>query len=247
MWGGSKSCKIATIMSNLQRSLRLEYGRLAFNSGYAQHPVTNNNPTHEDRVLYKSILVSACLLLSNLSIAEISVGQPLPSVTIPTKGELILKDNQIHYQQWNSENLVQTESPKVHVVQYLAARMSASKINEPFTDKLSEVKFPIEKHLVTTIINVSDAMWGTGGFVAGELASNKKKHPHASMVADQNGIGAKTWELAPQSSAVMILSPQGEVLFFKDGALSATELSEAIKLIEQEIKALDTAIAAKSA
>lgn len=204
-----------------------------------------NNNEHEDRVLYKSVFFSACVLLtSSLCAAEISLGKPVPPLSIENKGELVLKDSKIHYQQWDTKVFSTSQSPRVHTVQYLAARMSASKINEPFTDRIDAADFPTDKHLVTTIINVDDAMWGTTGFVTAELEANKKKHPHASMVADQYGLGAKAWSLSQENSAVMILAPSGEVLFFKQGALSAAELDESIQLIEQQIQLLETQLIA---
>ena len=201
--------------------------------------------------MYKSVFFSACVLvstsLSNLCNAEISLGKPLPPLTIDSRGELILNNATIRYQHWDSKVFLTADLPRVHIVQYLAARMSASKINEPFTDKIDESQFPKDKHLVTTIINIDDAMWGTGGFVISELESNKKKHPHASMVADQHGLGAKAWSLSGQNSAVVILSPKGDVLFFKEGALSANELTHAIELIEQQIQSLNSNLATHDA
>ena len=175
--------------------------------------------------------------------AEISIGEHLPPVNIESQGELVLNGSTIDYQPWHSSVFSTAQPPRVHVVQYLAARMAASKINEPFTDRLGEIKFPIDKHLVTTIINTSDAMWGTSGFVLAELESNKEKHPHASMVADQHGVGAKTWSLSLKNSAIIVLSPCGKVLFFHQGALSAEQLSDVIALIEQQIQQLDSTLA----
>lgn len=175
--------------------------------------------------------------------ADISMGEHLPPLNIESQGELVLEGSTIGYQPWHSSVFSTSKSPRVHIVQYLAARMAASKINEPFTDKLDEIQLPKDKHLVTTIINTNDAMWGTVGFVLGELESNKSKHPHASMVADQHGLGAKAWSLSPKNSAIIILSPCGKVLFFHEGALSAQQLTDVIALIEQQIQQLDNMVA----
>lgn len=172
-------------------------------------------------------------LLATSGYADIRVGKPLPSLAIPEKGELVLIDNKIQYRPWHSSALANDSHSRVHIVQYLAGRLSASKLNEPFTDQLDAKDYPTDKHLVTTIINTSDALWGTAGFVTSELKSNKIRHPHASLVADSQGIGAKTWQLKPQGSAVAVVAPSGEVLFYKDGVLNRQEIDQVLSLVEQ--------------
>lgn len=186
-----------------------------------------------------TLLMSLVLatLGTNIAVAteQRFVGAALPALEVTDKGELILAGDKVEYKPWSSATL----TGKVHVLQYLAGRMSSSKLNEPFTDKLSELAMSLEFHQVTTIINLDDAMWGTSGFVASELKSNKKKYPDSTMVADKNGDGAKLWELTPEGSAIWVLSPEGKVLFFKDGGLSAEEIASTVELLQSQMKLLE--------
>lgn len=184
----------------------------------------------------KALLLSIGILcLNNLAQATITSGAPLPSLSIENKGELVLQGDTVTYQHWSTAAL----TGKVQVLQYMAGRMAASKLNEPFTDQLKTRGFPLDKYHVTTIINLSDAFFGTSGFVNSELKSNKKKYPKSSIVADKSGLGATLWGLKRQSSAIFVLSPTGEVLFFKDGALSAEEIDNVLALIQQQIEQLE--------
>ncbi len=177
--------------------------------------------------------------------SAIQTGATLPSLSINDKGELMLSGDDISYKPWSSNELANGQ--KVQILQYLAARSSASKINEPFTDRLEQEKLSTDTHHVTTIINASDAIWGTGGFVSGELKSNKKKYPRSSLVDDAEGKGAKTWKLEAESSAIAILSPTGKVLFFKQGALSPAEIDSTVTLVKKQMKSLSAAVSAPSA
>ena len=163
--------------------------------------------------------------------ATITVGARLPPLIIEDRGELIVKDSNIHYQAWNSSSL----TGKVHMIQHLAARLSARKINTAFTDRVTAAHFPSDKYLTTSILNIDDAFWGTTAFVYGELESNKKQHSYASIIADSRGKAQKTWQLKEKSSAIILLDKNGQVLFFKEGALTAQEIESTLELIKTHL------------
>jgi YtfJ family uncharacterized protein len=178
----------------------------------------------------KSLAVAALCLFVSIAAqaATIAVGTPLPALTVAEKGELVKKGDDFSFQSWSSASL----PGKVVVVQYLAARMAASKMNEPFTDALRAANFSDEKYLSTTLINSDDAMWGTGGMVDGELKSSLKKYPHASLVNDAKGAGLKAWGLKKEGSAIAVVDKTGKVIFFKEGALTADEIKSTLTLIQ---------------
>ena len=158
-------------------------------------------------------LLSLLLSVASHTMAAIEVGSKIPSLVIEEHGELIVSDKQtIIYKPWSTDGL----TGKVHILQYMAGRMSAYSIHEPFTEAFDLKKFPQEFHLTTTIVNLDDTFIGTSGLVNSELKSEKEMYSFASIVADKNGEGAERWQLSRKSSAIVVLSPQGEVLFFKD-------------------------------
>lgn len=150
----------------------------------------------------------------------------LPELVISDRGELVMNGDDFSYATWRSDRSPGT----VHVLQYFAGTMAASKIFEPFTDALQSLE-PGTVH-VTTIINLDAATWGTSGFVVSELKKNKKKHPDATMVLDEEGIGVKHWDLGKEGAGLFIVDTQGKILFFSREALSEEELQGNLDLIK---------------
>lgn len=181
----------------------------------------------------KHLILAAFLSLSSIAsyAATIEVGKPLPSVTVAERGELFLKGDDIEYKTWHSKSL----KGRLHVLQYMAARMSTRAVNEPFTDAIDAADFPHDKLLVTTVVNVDDALPFTGGLINSELKKNKKKYRHASLVSDQNGVGQKTWDLIRKTSAIAVIDQKGQVLFFKEGSLTPGEIKSTLKLISDNL------------
>jgi uncharacterized protein len=182
------------------------------------------------------VLSGLVVFLSFLAVAaqaQVIVGELIPPLKINEPGELILEgEDTISYQPWSTELLVN----KVHVVQYLAGRLGVKDMNKPFTDSLELRDFSRDFVHTTTIINLDDTMFGTSNIVNGQLKGNKIKYWFSSIVADREGDGAKAWQLRPKNSAIMVLSPSAEVLFFKDGMLDESEISSVHTLIEQQLK-----------
>jgi hypothetical protein len=161
------------------------------------------------------------------------VGEVIPALQIDEPGELILEGKDtITYQPWSTDLLV----GKVHIVQYLAGRLGVKDMNKPFTDALDALDYPAESVHTTTIINLDDTLFGTSGLVNSQLKGNKIKYWYSSIVADREGDGARVWQLQRKHSAIILLSPTQEVLFFKDGQLDNTEISQVLGLIEQQIE-----------
>ncbi len=163
--------------------------------------------------------------------SPITVDQPLPPLLIEDQGELLLEDGRRHFQSWHSDSGL----GQPQVIQYMAARMSTSKLNEPLTDALQEAGFPADQLRVTTILNLADAAWGTRGFVLSELERNKKKHPDAVLVADESGAGREHWQLAAKNSAIAVVAPDGAVALFHEGALDSAGIDQVLALIQSWI------------
>ncbi|MEQ9464451.1 MAG: YtfJ family protein [Haliea sp.] len=163
--------------------------------------------------------------------AAIAAGQPLPPLLIEEQGELLLEDGRRQFRPWHSDSGL----GQPQVIQYMAARMSTSKLNEPLTDALQAAAFPPDSLRVTTILNLADAAWGTRGFVLGELESNKKKHPQAVLVADESGAGLNRWQLAAKNSAIAVVAPDGAIALFHEGPLDEAGIDRVLSMIHDWI------------
>lgn len=172
------------------------------------------------------------LLLTQAAFAQSpAVNQPLPALVIAERGEMLLEADDISYAAWSSDQDVGT----VHVLQYFAGSLSASKIFEPFTDALQQTYADGSYH-VTTIINLDDALWGTTGFVVSEVSKNKRNFPDSTMVLDENGTGKQIWELGKRGAGLVIVDPDGVVQYFTRDSLSEQDMRSAINLVSSYIK-----------
>ncbi len=163
--------------------------------------------------------------------AEIALGAPLPPLVIDERGELLYEADEFSYVPWQ----LPTNLGKPHVLQYMAGTMRARNQTRPFTDALEE-NIPHGQVHVTSVVNLDQAMWGSSGFVIGKLKSNKEKYPDSTIVLDEEGVGQKTWNLAPKEAAILVLDAGGSVLYFNEGAMSDEDIEETLALIRQHLK-----------
>ena len=178
----------------------------------------------------KSCLFLLFILSTSAWSSGIQVGQPLPALAITERGELLLENEAFSYAPWQMpENI-----DKVHVLQYMAGRLSARSQSKPFTDRLKE-SLPLGSYHVTTVINLDDALWGSGGFVVREVKDSKKKYPLSTIVLDEHGTGLETWQLQPKGAAIFVLDPLGTVLYLKEGGMSEDEIENTLELIRQHL------------
>lgn len=184
-------------------------------------------------MIKKKFLLGCLLILSCTAFANpIQLNQPVPSVSVSIKGEILLsKEGKFSYQDWKSQQL----TGKVRTIQHIAGRSSAKELNAPLIEAIKKASFPHDTYQTTSIINADDAIFGTGIFVSNSVEDSKKEFPYSQFIVDSDGVVKKAWELAPKSSAVIILNKQGKVIYFKDGTLTSTEVTKAITLIKSEL------------
>lgn len=160
-------------------------------------------------------------------------GQRAAPVDITDRGELVLDNDGIRYENWHSAQL----AGKVRVMQYIAGRTSAKKKNSMLIQAIEDAHFPNDRFQPTTIVNTDDAIPGSGLFVRGKIEKNKRRYPWAQFVIDSFGLGRQAWRLNQASSTIVVLDKDGRVQWAKDGALTAGEVDQVIALVQ---KLLDT-------
>ncbi len=182
-------------------------------------------------MIIRILIVLMALAAPSALAGEVAPGGRLADLAITNKGELVLSGDDVQYQPWSYPQ----QPGKVHVVQYMAATMSASKIQEPFRDKMQTGLPQDNAFLSTTILNLDEATWGTSGMVLSKLKSSKAEFPHATMVADEKGVGLSHWQLEKGNSAVIVTDASGVVRYFKQGEMSAAEIDSTLALIRHYI------------
>ena len=158
------------------------------------------------------------------------LNNPLPELNIADKGELLLENEEYRYRPWSSLS----SRGEVQVLQYIAGTMGGKKLFKPFTDILG-VEFPNGIIHVTTVINLDDAMWGTGGLVISELKSSKKKYPKSTIVLDEEGAGKKAWQLGKKGAVLAVIDKSGSVIYLTRKALSEQEIISTLALVKEQM------------
>lgn len=181
-----------------------------------------------------------------MAFAGVQVGRKLPEVTIQeggllvprckvVDGRMILESKEISRRPWNSKE----GEGRVRTIYHLAARMGVDDLNKPFIDALIAAKLPEYApegaYKTITVLNLSDALWGTTGLGRSRLEGSQRKFPHAIHVMDEKGLARAAWELQPKTSTVVVLDRDGTVLFFKEGKLSPEEIVQAVGIIKERL------------
>ncbi|BFI68002.1 hypothetical protein B7R74_00450 [Yersinia pseudotuberculosis] len=176
-------------------------------------------------------LIFTPLLVSAHNIQE---NQRVPPVGVRDKGELDYDKttDQFNYKNWNSSQL----PGKTRVIQHIAGRTSAKEMNAPLIDAIKQANLPRERYQTTTIVNTDDAIIGTAMFVRNSIESSKREFPWSQFIIDSKGNVAKAWGLTEKSSAIVVLDPQGNVKFVKDGALTSAEVQQVIDQLHQLVQ-----------
>lgn len=177
----------------------------------------------------RALLLALCLLAA-APLHALQAGDSLPPLQVDKLGEILVQDGETAFRPWQSAPL----QDRIHILQYMAARMSARKQSKPFTDSLEKSGISYARYHITTVVNLDDAMFGTRGMVLSELEKNKRKYALSTIVADETGRGLALWKLEEESSAVIMLDTRGRVLYFHQGAMEPADIQHALDVVRGE-------------
>ncbi|MEX1665661.1 YtfJ family protein [Zhongshania arctica] len=180
----------------------------------------------------KNIILSLSMIGASAFCSAIEVNGTLPNFEVPSKGELILDNDKIRHQPWSTAQ-ISTGTPAL--VFHVAARMSADAIIAPLKERLNQANYEPGSFQSISIINLDDAMWGTSGLVSSELGKNKREHPEAVLVADEEGHGLAAWQLEQGTVAFILVDYEGKIRYLKQGKLSADDINTIIAMLDEEI------------
>ena len=108
--------------------------------------------------------------------------------------------------------------------------------NDGLMEMIKTQHFDASKYQTTTIINVEDAIFGTGPFVKSSSEKGKKNNPHSQVILDQTGQVKKGWGLQPKESLIVVLDKSGKVKFAHEGKLSEQQMNQVIELIKNLVQ-----------
>jgi YtfJ family uncharacterized protein len=168
------------------------------------------------------ILVLAGVLINQAA-------QAIEMGAIPPKAELKEKlGGRLDGTPWSSEEL----QGKVSVLFYVDP--DEKDTNNDASDALDREKFPSDKFQSFGIINMA-ATWLPNFAISSALKDKQKRYPRTIYVRDYKKVLVHAWNIADDSSDVLAFDKKGELIFRKDGKLTAEEIKTLVKVVRDHL------------
>ena len=159
-----------------------------------------------------------------LNLSAITLGEVPKNVTIDNDNGGMVADGAA----WNSSSI----KDKVIVMFYIDP--DEKDTNAHFSKALKEKKFDSTKFGSIAIVNLA-ATWKPNFVIESILKTKQKEFPNTIYVKDKNSVLVKEWKIDDDASNILIFSKNGELLFYKSGAMSEEEIDQTLKLIEKNL------------
>jgi len=174
------------------------------------------------KLLLVTLLVT---LLATLNLSAISVGEVPKNITLEGENGGNVADNS----QWDSSSI----KNNVYVVFYVDP--DEKDTNEHFSQALKKKDYrKIGDFGSMAIINLA-ATWKPNFIIEKILQGKQEEFPNTIYVKDKNSIVVTEWKVADNASDILIFDKKGKLLFYKSGKMSDEDMSEAFKLIKENI------------
>jgi len=168
------------------------------------------------------IFLSAALLI-NQPVWALEFGEPPPKVELKEKlgGRLDAKP-------WSSDEL----QGKLSIIFYVSP--DEKDTNNPASEAVDKEKFPADRFRSYGIVNMAASML-PNFIINSALKEKQERYPRTIYVRDYNKVLVHAWKIADHSSNVMVFDEKGNLIFRKDGKLTAEEIQKLIKTIRDNL------------
>jgi len=168
------------------------------------------------------VFVFAVVFL-NLPAQAIEMGKVPPKVELKEK-----LGGRLDGTPWSSAEL----QGKLSVIFYVDP--DEKDTNNDASEALNKQKYPEDKYQSFGIINMA-ATWMPNFAISSALKDKQKRYPKTIYVRDYKKVLVKAWNIADDSSDVLVFDKKGELIFRKDGKLSAAEIQTLLKVIREHL------------
>ena len=163
--------------------------------------------------------------LMAISLSALSVGEVPKAVTLSGDNGGLVKGEA---EAWNSQSI----KDKVYVMFYVDP--DEKDTNNHFSAALKAKKYDRANYGSLAIINLA-ATWKPNFVIESILKDKQVEFPDTIYVKDKNSVLVKEWAVADDASNIIIFAKNGKVLFYKSGAMSDDDMTEAMQLIEDNL------------
>jgi predicted transcriptional regulator len=129
---------------------------------------------------------------------------------------------------WDSSML----KDKVYVLFYIDP--DEKDTNSAVSQALKAKKFDRDNYGSVAIINMA-ATWLPNFAIASKLEKKQKEFPDTIYAKDLNKVLVKEWEIADDSSNVLLFDKNSNLIFIHEGKLQQSDIDKLISLIEENI------------
>jgi len=161
------------------------------------------------------------LTLTLFSLYALEIQKLLPDATL--EGD---NGSQVNGKAFHSNTL----KNKVRVIFYVDP--DEKDTNEALTQALKNEHFDKTKFGTVAIINLA-ATWKPNFVIEKILASKQKEFPDTLYVKDREKVLVKKWQVADDSSDIIVIDKDGSVLYYHAGKVPSTQ--KIINLIKEHI------------
>ena len=161
-------------------------------------------------------------MLITLSLSALSLGEVPKNVSIDGEnGGMVLDGSK-----WQSSTI----KDKVFVMFYVDP--DEKDVNEHYSQALKVEKEAKRLSFQSiAIINLA-ATWKPNFVIESILKDKQEEFPNTIYVKDRASVLVNEWEIADDSSNILIFSQNGELLFYKEGAMSEEDIAKSFKIIK---------------
>ena len=159
-------------------------------------------------------------LLLSLPLLALQMNKLAPHVTL--EGDMGAK---VDGSPWSSDSL----RGKVHVMFYVDP--DEKDTNNALSEALKAQNLDRSKFASVAVINMA-ATWLPNFAIASKLAKKQEKYPDTIYVKDLQKVIVNAWDVADDSSNIIIFDKQGKVIYLNEGKVADEKIPSVISLVK---------------
>lgn len=172
------------------------------------------------------LLVSAAW--APIAEAVITIGEPLPAVSIDDGGRILLEEDDYTTEPWSWSG---AGNGRVQVLQYVPGTRKGGGMYDPLTERMQQ-ELDIRRYHVTAMVNLDASSGFTKPFVRSAVVDEQRVFTRATMVLDEDGVGLAVWELSEQAVFV-VMDPDGSVVDVILGAPTEDDIERILGVLHE--------------
>tara|TARA_R110000772_G_scaffold226474_1_gene337118 strand:+ start:522 stop:1085 length:564 start_codon:yes stop_codon:yes gene_type:complete len=169
------------------------------------------------RACAAGFLIAFCQYATGLD-----VGEQLPELLIPDRGQMVLLGKNIEYVPWRSTEIV---SDKPAIFYYMPANIRSEGAFNVLHEELAKRGLSSSQNFESvTIVNIEQAVWGTSRLAYAAIENNKQENPSDIIVVDERGDAMTRWDLDLSEVALIIVDGRGRLSYLHKGRPLQTDV-----------------------